>query len=268
MRATDSGAIYIFDRSHSGVGNQITNNLIRNVGSGSSSNATKAIYLDDLTSNVLVSGNICQSCGTWAWSIHAGDHNTIVDNIFDISSSTGNPLGLYQTMNSGYNIPDYGMTGNVFQRNIVYFDGPAPSNLYQVNILSSDALPATSGNLFYSAAGTSVRNGEIIIDSNPVFASPLFARPSAGDYSMPSNSPAFTSIGFQALPTDQGPSGGPQAGGGSGSGPNPRRKAFIPSGTTAAVWYWTIQPGLPPASGHSVSAKQSIIRESKMGCYF
>ena len=50
----DSGAIYIFDRSHSGVGNQITNNLIKNVGNGTSyaTNWTKAIYLDDLTSNV------------------------------------------------------------------------------------------------------------------------------------------------------------------------------------------------------------------------
>ena len=77
---TDAGAIYMMDRSHSAVGNQITNNLIYgNGGTGYLTNQTKAIYLDDLMSNVLVSGNVCQTCGEYAWQLHAGNHNSIVN---------------------------------------------------------------------------------------------------------------------------------------------------------------------------------------------
>jgi len=216
--AMDSGAIYIFDRSHSSFGNRITNNLIKNVGNGTgyATNWTKAIYLDDQTSNVMVSGNICKNCGNWAWCIHGGDHNTLVNNIWDISAG-GNPLGLYQATDSALHLTAYGMGNNVFQKNIVYFSGPVPSNLYQVNTTPSEALPATSQNLYYAANGARVPNGEVIIDSNPVYADPQFAQPSAANYSMPSSSPAYTQIGFQPLVTDQGPTGAaPPSGGGGG----------------------------------------------------
>jgi hypothetical protein len=221
----DAGAVYMFDRSHTATGNQITNNVITGVGgTGYLFNWTKAFYLDDLMSDVLISGNICRSCGEYAWQIHAGDHITIVNNIFDLSSS-GTLLGLYQTINSDYGLSEYGMNGNVFQRNIVYFSGSAPSSLYAVSTVSNDALPADSGNLYYSAAGANIPNGQTIVDSGPVHADPQLADPSSGNYSMPSSSPAFGSIGFQALPTDQGPggqqiaSGGGSGGGGTGGGP-------------------------------------------------
>src|SRR5262249_46453894 len=58
----DSGAIYMMDRSHTALGNQITNNIIDgNGGTNFLTNQTKAIYLDDLMSNTLVSGNICRN---------------------------------------------------------------------------------------------------------------------------------------------------------------------------------------------------------------
>jgi hypothetical protein len=200
----DNGAIYMMDRSHQAVGNQITNNVISgNGGTSYLANWTKAIYLDDLMSNVLVSGNICRSCGQYAWQIHAGDHNTIVNNIFDLSS-TGTLVGLYQN-NTLY--PNYGMRGNVIQRNIVYFSSTAPASLYRVGIGSgsNDVLATASGNMYYSATGASIPNGKTIIDATPYYANPQFANPSAGDYSMPLSSPAYTWILFQPLPTDQGP---------------------------------------------------------------
>jgi hypothetical protein len=198
----DMGAIYMMDRSHSAVGNQITNNVINgNGGTGYLTNWTKAIYIDDLMSNVLVGGNICRYCGEFAWQIHGGDHNTIVNNIFDLSS-VGTLVGLYQ------NVPaftDYGMTGNVIERNIIYFSAAAPASLYQVDIGSSDALPTDSSQLYYSASGASIPNGKTILDASPFYANPEFTDPSAGNYSMAPSSPPYTWIQFQPLPTDQGP---------------------------------------------------------------
>ncbi|MDP9052689.1 MAG: RICIN domain-containing protein, partial [Acidobacteriota bacterium] len=85
-----------------------------------------------------------------------------------------------------------------------------------------------SNNLYFSASGASIPNGPGAFDASPVYADPHFSAPSSGNYSMPGSSPAFSMIGFQALPTDQGPvsnsdsSGGSTGGGGTpntGSGP-------------------------------------------------
>ncbi len=198
----DMGALYLYDQSHSGVGNQFINNVIDgNGGAGYRTNWTKAIYLDDGASNVLVSGNICRSCGEFAWQIHAGDHNAIVNNIFDLSSA-GTLLGIYQI---DPNWTDTGMNGNVFQRNIILFSGAAPSSLYQVNINSVDALPAATSNLYYSTTGSHIPNGSIIVDTNPVYANPKSARPAVANDAEPWCSVARTSFGFRPLPTDQGP---------------------------------------------------------------
>jgi hypothetical protein len=198
----DNGAIYKMDRSHSAVGNQITNNVFRgNGGTSYITNWTKSIYLDDLMSNVLVSGNICNNCGEYAIQIHAGDHNTIVNNIFDLSSA-GTLIGLYQ---NDPLVTDHGMSGNVFERNIIYFSNLPPTSLWQVGIGSSDALPTDLANIYYSASGASIPNGGKIVDASPFYVNPEFSDPATGDYSMPSSSPAYGLIGFQALPTDQGP---------------------------------------------------------------
>jgi parallel beta-helix repeat protein len=199
---TDQGALYMLDRTHLAVGNQITNNIVNgNGGTSYLTNWTKAIYIDDLMSNVLVSGNICRNCGEYGLQIHAGDHNTVVNNIFDLSSA-GTFIGLYQNDTL---LPDHGMAGNVFERNIIYFSGTAPAPLWQVGIASSDVLPTDSTNLYYSASGASISNSGKIVDASPFYANPEFANPSAGDYSMPSSSPAYSLIQFQPLPTDQGP---------------------------------------------------------------
>lgn len=198
----DNGAIYMVDRSHSAVGNQITNNLVNgNGGTSYLTNWTKAFYLDDLTSNVLVSGNICRNCGEYAWQIHAGDHNTIVNNIFDLSSN-GTLAGLYQNNTS---LTDHGMLGNLVERNLLYFGNAVPGSLYQVGIGSTDALPMDANELYYSALNASIPNGKTILDLSPIYANPEFSNPSAANYSMPSTSPAYTWVNFLPLPTDLGP---------------------------------------------------------------
>jgi hypothetical protein len=200
---TDHGAIYMMDRTHRAVGNEITNNLIDgNGGTRYRSNWTKAIYLDDLISNVMVSGNVCRKCGQYALQIHGGDHNTIVNNVFDISTD-GTLLGLYQNANGW---PDFGMAANIIERNIVYCASRAPASLWKLDVLSTDALPTIAGNLYYTpgSVGRIAAKGRLI-DANPFYADPGFRDPSSVDYSMPVSSPAYSVIRFQPLVTDRGP---------------------------------------------------------------
>jgi len=183
--------------------NQITNNIISVIGGANwTTTAGKAIYLDDEMSNIVVTGNICWRCGEWAFQIHGGDHVTMENNIFDLSSA-GTQLALYQK-SAAY--PDYGMAANLLEHNIIYSATSFPSSLYQVGISGTDALPTDTSNLYFSANSSSIPNTNIV-DVNRILANPQFTNPSVGDYSMPSNSPAFTSAGFQPLPTDQGPVG-------------------------------------------------------------
>jgi Ricin-type beta-trefoil lectin domain-like/Right handed beta helix region len=213
VNATDMGGIYLEDGNHSSTGNHITNNIFSGIGGPNyQSNWSKSIYLDDGMTDVLISGNVCSSCGNMAYQLHGSDHITMVNNIFNLSSA-GTQLILYQLSWS----TDYGMSGNIFERNIIYYSG-SPSYVWNVQINPGDALPTDSTNLYYSATGATIPNGPVVVDVKPVYANPNFNQPSAGNYSMPSSSPAYSLIGFQPLPTNQGPlPGGPQ--GGSSSGP-------------------------------------------------
>jgi len=200
----DNGAIYMMDRTLTAVGNQITNNIIDGNGAYTTNttvltdNQTKAIYLDDGMSNVLVSGNICRGCGEYGVQFHGGDHNTVQNNIFDLSAG-GSELGFYQTASS-----THGMAGNTFTNNIVYSSGTFHNPLWNTCCVGSAMLPTDNTNLYFSATGANIPNSGIV-DTNPVYANPEFTNPSAGNYSMPVASPAYTQIQFRPLPTDQGP---------------------------------------------------------------
>jgi Right handed beta helix region len=204
----DCGAIYDYDPAHAGTGNQITNNLIDGVGNYRTAtttftdNATKAIYIDDGASNVLVKGNICRGCGAYALQFHGGDHNTVANNIFDLSSG-GSVLGFYQT-----SVVSAGMTSNTFTNNIIYSGSSFHNPLWSLNIGSGDAMLADNTNLYYSATGAAIPNSGVV-DTNPKHANPAFTNPGAGDYTIPSNSPAYTDINWQTLPVDQGPLASP-----------------------------------------------------------
>ncbi len=88
----DCGAIYLDDRNHSGSGTVIDHNIVGNYGPPSSE--SKAIYLDDMQSNTIVTNNIIYGTGSWAVQYHGGDHNIVQNNVFDISGA--NHLAYYQ----------------------------------------------------------------------------------------------------------------------------------------------------------------------------
>lgn len=198
----DNGGLYLMDRTHNGLGNQITNNVVQGNGGSSHSDQTKAIYLDDQTSNVLVSGNILWGgVGQYGIQVHGGDHNTVQRNIFVLAP--GETLGLYQDDPS---VAEFGMTANRFSNNIVYYKSTSPNPQWRWGQGGTSMAPPTdTTNLYYSATGASIANGGNIVDSSPVFANPQFQSASTGNFSMPSTSPAYTSIGWVTLPTDQGP---------------------------------------------------------------
>jgi hypothetical protein len=196
--ATDNGALYIMDRTHSGTGNKITNNTVNGYGSGSIADQTKAIYLDDGASNVQVVGNVIYGTpGQWAVQYHGGQNNYFHGNVFALKP--GQQLALYQSSSPGTS-----MTGNQFTGNIVYYDGGAPNPIWRVGG-TGITMPSVSTNLYYAADGSSVPNSGSAVDSKPFFGNPQFASANGGNFSMPSGSPAYANIGWQTLPTDQGP---------------------------------------------------------------
>ncbi len=164
-------------------------------------NWTKAIYLDDGVSNTLVRGNVCRSCGQFAWQIHGGDHNTIVNNIFDLSSP-GAMVGIYQVTQTGETTVWQEMLSkgisSIFLRRC---------RRRYIKWRSMEAMRylINRNNLYWSSTGARAPNHSVIIDASPVYADPGFAQPSAGNYSLPRTSPALTLIGFRPLPNDQGP---------------------------------------------------------------
>ncbi|MDP9055498.1 MAG: hypothetical protein M3N93_14535, partial [Acidobacteriota bacterium] len=151
------------------------------------------------TSNALVTGNLCRSCGQWAWQLNWGSHNRIENNIFDLSTP-GTRLGLYQDFEGLHR-----MTANVLTRNLIYVSEELREPLYVVNLMDGDMPIAASQNLYFSASGVRIPNEPPVVDVSPLYENPRFRSPETGDYTMPSTSPAHNKIGFQPLATDQGP---------------------------------------------------------------
>jgi hypothetical protein len=128
----DTGAIYLRDTTASATGIQVTGNAI--FGDGPAANKTKCIYLDDGTSNVSVTQNICAasgagSAGTFGVFIHAGVNNDVAGNTFEVANGTY--AAGYQTR-SGANTALTNMSGNQFKNNTIYSSGGGPVNLVWV----------------------------------------------------------------------------------------------------------------------------------------
>ncbi|MBF0442984.1 MAG: right-handed parallel beta-helix repeat-containing protein [Oligoflexales bacterium] len=178
----DGGAIYLMDRGHSGASVIISHNIIGRY--GSLKNGSKAIYLDDLLSNARVENNIVYGTGQWAVQYHSGDHNTVRNNIFDITEA--GKLGLYQ------NSDKFDMNSNVFACNIVY-SGDSQDMVSLWDFFKDKQVPTMpleiSGNIYWGANGNLPNTGDII-DPKPIVANPQFADPAAANYALKSAVPA------------------------------------------------------------------------------
>jgi len=187
----DCGGIYVLDVPQASLSVQVVGNYIQSFGTTTS--LAKGIYLDNGTSDILVTNNTVTGNGTYCWELHGGFGNILQHNICDMSSLV--KAGLYQNYAAA---PNGGMAGNVFEQNIVYSSATSPDSVWDyVNETGGGfALPADSGNLYY---GTQQRipNTDPIIDQNPSFANPMFVNPAASNYRFQRGSPALR-MGFPA----------------------------------------------------------------------
>lgn len=180
----DCGGIYAVDLAHTSTGLVINNNVVSNY--GTSTNASKAIYLDDELSNATVENNIVRGTGTYAFQIHGGDHNVLRNNIFDISGAE--TLSLYQA--SAASNPNYGMSDNAFTCNIVYSSSAPPSSLWVYMVQPIDAPPAVNNNLYWDTSAALPNTGSVV-DAIPTVANPDFVNPSQANYAFASTPPSF-----------------------------------------------------------------------------
>jgi parallel beta-helix repeat protein len=184
ISVNDCGAIHANDRSHKGAGVTISNNVIHQFGDGK--NLTSAIYLDDLMSNTTVENNIISGSGQFGMEVHAGDHNLIRNNIFDLSEA----VGLVRYTTAGYVDPNDDMAGNVFTCNVVYSAAKAPAMLWLKQ--GPHVTPPLIHDNLYSPAARQARDLPEMADAHPVVADPGFADPSSGDYTLMSQgAPTF-----------------------------------------------------------------------------
>jgi hypothetical protein len=145
----DSGAIYIRDVTRTATGIQVLNNAV--VGNGPISNRDKCIYLDDGTSNVTVTGNLCAG-GMFGVFFHGGSNNVATGNF--LQAGNGTYAGAFQTKEAagfswGTSTP---MTGNVLANNTIHAPpGTPPRALYRFIEMSRAAMPNTPGHVLSSA---------------------------------------------------------------------------------------------------------------------
>jgi hypothetical protein len=186
---SDCAAIHANDRGHSSTGMVISNNVVSNY--GPASRETIGIYLDDLLSYTTVQNNVVYGVGNYPLLVHGGDHNTIKNNIFDITQTY--MLALYQY------IAPYSMADNVFTCNVTYSAGPNPIALWHTS--GAVTPPIDTKNVYWKTSGT-LPNIGMVVDSAPLTANPNFVNPTAGNYAIQSSVPT-SYCGFAPINTSQ-----------------------------------------------------------------
>ncbi len=184
---SDGGCLYIWEGQTPAESTGVTfNNNVCAV-YGTTTNASKGIYLDDYVSNVSVTNNIFYGSGSYCIQYHGGGNDVVENNICDITDAAY--LGLYQgnpTTTTG--------TGNVFEYNIVYSSSASPpSSLWVPGYTTTNALTLTN-NRYYDP-NAALPNTSPIVDTAPTTANPGFVNAAANNYAFTGSPPCFTSCG-------------------------------------------------------------------------
>ena len=200
----DQGGIYTLGIQ---PGTIITGNVVKNV--FSYAGLMWGIYLDDGSSEIVVSNNIVYNTGWAALFHHYGANNTIINNVFARASLFPPPHPGDPTADGDIHILlAENHTSWTYTQNIVYdtFQGPTHS----VFTSEPNVLASFSNNVYFNPYGTSLRFGSNQIsfdewqksgqDNGSVIADPMFA----GDvnqcdfFTVQANSPA-AKLGFVNL---------------------------------------------------------------------
>ncbi len=234
QRMSDGGAIYT--NMHSGIQSDyvtIINNYVADQGSANTW-GVHGIYLDDLSSNVTVTGNVVRapSVGTGtgsgsrygtnaisAFLDNSGNKNVISGNIVDLgSSATVSTVVFYYDSAEPV---DVGMEDDTFTGNIVIsnFTGGLKTNVSGVSRYAYFAYTPALGadpkgfsytiqnNAYwnYAAGGPVSSNGTVASDSSPITEDPQL---SGWTYEIASGSPVYNSpVNFAPIVGGWGPTG-------------------------------------------------------------
>jgi len=178
QQVSDGGAIYVNMRGTGNSGGHVTikNNLVRDHGAPGV-NDTHGVYLDDLTSNATVTGNVLGppaigigQSGSGGILEHNGLNNAVSGNIIDLGSST------FAWTTVWYKDGGAGMTTETFTGNIVVssFAGNQATNglgqsgfsYYENSGVASDY--TISANAYHNYGGGQERtDGSVASDASP-----------------------------------------------------------------------------------------------------
>ena len=176
----------------------------------------QGIYLDDYTSNCLVSGNIIVRSGGIV--VHGGKNNVIDNNIMAdcragpiLSDGVSTRAECWQM--AGFN------AGNRYRRNIIYAAQDADESfLFTIHHHTEAQVVESDSNLFFNTAGKYDINDpdgrlskggptfsiedwrELGYEANSIQADPIFVDIEQDDYRLRPDSPAFE-LGFQQIDT-------------------------------------------------------------------
>jgi hypothetical protein len=220
QRMSDGGAIYMENQpDNRSIRATITNNFIRDYGSASLTNDMICIYLDQSTSNVTVSGNICgpptagaldrkNRNNTAAIFINTAGHkgtsinNVVRGNIIDLGTSSMMAI-------VDFGGPGTEVTGNIIISNFTGNLNTASSGATGVAYFQEgDAANFRIENNFYhnyAKGGLVFSNGRLKSDTHPVTGDPQL---SGHLYAIAPESPVFKSpVNFAPIAGGWGPPG-------------------------------------------------------------
>ncbi len=195
----DGGGIYTLGYQ---PGTVIRNNLIEDVPNG------HGLYTDYSSCRIVMENNIINRAGVYGYQHHYGHNNIVRNNIFA-------SCGTYAI----HHARDGSKPSFYFTNNIVYMDRfaehglkwyklPEGHNGEAVKDSIIDGVDAVyDSNVYWDRRDTDIRFAGMSFekwqqerghDRNSIIADPMFADPSAGDFSMPNDSPAVN-VGFKPI---------------------------------------------------------------------
>jgi hypothetical protein len=201
----DCGAIYVQDTKAVATNIQLTNNYVRdgNTFAGLGSNYGCALYADDCTSNVTMSGNVLTGRnGSNTTMVHGGSNVHQIGNLTDLASYQQH-VAVFQT-SSASGCASAVMSGNEYTNSVIIGQGGGGGYA----LLSGTPMntPTIANNDYFNYGGASISPGTGAYgDTAPASADPLL---SGWAYTMSPTSPVLAApVSFPKLLGGWGPPG-------------------------------------------------------------